>query len=66
MTIVIPAGSASGSLTCTDTPVTVLDDDIVEYPETFGIQLVSSVPVLYIGDPDSATVVIVDDDSTSV
>ncbi len=61
--ITIPAGSFSGSLTCSDTIVTVLDDDSVEPSESFGIELVSSDPVLYIGDPNSAPVVIVDDDS---
>ncbi len=64
-TITIPAGSDNGSLTCTDTIVFVLDDDIVEYPESFGIQLVSIDPLLYSGDPDNATVVIVDNDSAS-
>ncbi len=63
LSIIIPAGSANGSLTCCDTVVTILDDDIVEYSERFGIVLVSSDPVLYIGDPNSEPVVIVDDDS---
>ncbi len=63
LSIIIPAGSVNGSLACSDAIVTVIDDDIVEMSESFGIELMSSDPVLYIGDPNSALVVIMDDNS---
>ncbi len=63
LSITIPVGSVSGSLTCSDTSVTVLDDNTTEPSDSFGIELISSDPVLYIGDPNSAPVLIVDADS---
>ena len=61
--IVIPAGTMNNGFTCDNTTVTVLDDYIVEYTETFRVTLDSVYPPCPIGQPNSSTVYILDDDS---
>ena len=51
-----------GRFTCYNATVTILDDYIVEHPETFIISLDSVDPPCPIGQRNSSTVVILDDD----
>ena len=60
--IVVPAGTMNGSFSCDNTNVTILDDYIVEYSETFRVSLDSVYPPCPIGEPNSSTVFILDDD----
>ena len=62
--VVIPALTMeNGSVWCVNISLMVIDDHIVESPETFTIELTGSTPPVEIGYPSSATVTIIDNDS---
>ena len=61
--VVIPASTMENESVCVNISLMVIDDHIVESPETFTIELTGSTPPVEIGYPSSATVTIVDNDS---
>ena len=61
--VVIPASTMENGSVCVNISLMVIDDHIVESPETFTIELTGSTPPVEIGYPSSATVTIVDNDS---
>lgn len=61
--VVIPASTMENGSVCFNISLMVIDDSIVENPETFTIELTGSTPPVEIGYPSSATVTIVDNDS---
>ena len=61
--VVIPASTMENGSVCVNISLMVIDDHIVESPETFTIELTGSTPPVEIGYPSSATVTIIDNDS---
>ena len=61
--VVIPASTMENESVCVNISLMVIDDHIVESPETFTIELTGSTPPVEIGYPSSATVTIIDNDS---
>ena len=64
--ILIPGGiTMNNTATCMDFTFLVIDDKIVEFPETFLVEILYSDPPVMIGDPSCTTITILDDDSKS-
>ena len=61
--VVIPDSTMENGSVCVNISLMVIDDHIVESPETFTIELTGSTPPVEIGYPSSATVTIIDNDS---
>ena len=61
--VVIPESTMENGSVCVNISLMVIDDHIVESPETFTIELTGSTPPVEIGYPSSATVTIIDNDS---
>ena len=61
--VVIPESTMENGSVCVNISLMVIDDHIVESPETFTIELTGSTPPVEIGYPSSANVTIIDNDS---
>ena len=61
--VVIPESTMENGSVCVNISLMVIDDHIVESPETFTIELTGSTPPVEIVYPSSANVTIIDNDS---